>query len=52
MTDRNATFARVLALEPGRPALVVDIIGRAFGRVVSSTEILDTVAGWQGDPHA
>ena len=51
MTDRDTTFARVPALEPGRTARL-DIVGRAFGRVVSSREILETLGRWQGDRHA
>jgi nicotinamidase-related amidase len=36
----------VATLEPEIQRATLDIVGRAFGRVVSSKEVLDTVSGW------
>ncbi|HEV8614090.1 MAG TPA: isochorismatase family protein [Methylomirabilota bacterium] len=42
----------VATLWPEIQRATLDIIGRAFGRVVSSREILASVASWQGERHA
>jgi ureidoacrylate peracid hydrolase len=36
----------VATLGPEIQRATLDIVGRAFGRVVSSKEVLDTIAGW------
>jgi len=36
----------VATLQPEIQSATLDIVGRAFGRVVQSKEILDTISGW------
>jgi nicotinamidase-related amidase len=36
----------VATLWPEIQRAALDIVGRAFGRVVSSKEVLDTISGW------
>jgi nicotinamidase-related amidase len=40
----------VATLWPEIQPATLDIVGRAFGRVVSSKQILDTLSGWSREP--